>query len=229
MRRSENLNMTVRFSALSASRALPFLPSSHALLLLCAVALLAPGCTAFKRWAYASGDRDEWQQPARVVGMLGIESGDRVADLGSGGGYFTFRLAEAVGADGLVYAVDVDEAMNDALAEDVRERSYANVKIVLGGYDDPRLEPGSVDFIFTSNTYHHIENRVEYFRNAARALAADGRIAIVEYKPEGWFYKRHGTSADDIRSEMLESGYRLISEHDFLEKQHFLVFGAPAG
>ena len=67
--------------------------------LLTALTLL--GCTAeMKARAYASEDRDTWQQPERVLAELGIVSGQSVADLGSGGGYFTFRLASAVGSDG---------------------------------------------------------------------------------------------------------------------------------
>ena len=70
---------------------------------------LATGCGALKRCAYSSPGRDGWQQPERVVTELEIRGGERVADLGAGGGYFTFRLADAVGPEGTVYAVDVDE------------------------------------------------------------------------------------------------------------------------
>ncbi|MGI9431239.1 MAG: methyltransferase domain-containing protein, partial [Myxococcota bacterium] len=72
------------------------------------VSVLLGGCARFRRWAYESGNRDAWQQPARVIEVLEIPSGRRLADVGSGGGYFSFRLAEAVGPDGHVYAVDVD-------------------------------------------------------------------------------------------------------------------------
>ena len=73
------------------------------------IATLAGGCTGFKRWAYGEGpSRDAWQFPDRVIQSLDIEPGDRVADLGAGDGYFTFRLAEAVGPSGIVYAVDID-------------------------------------------------------------------------------------------------------------------------
>ncbi len=132
--------------------------------------LLCSGCSGWKRFAYEGFRRDSWQQPDRVIEELGIEPGDYVADLGAGGGYFTFRLAEAVGPGGVVYAVDVDEDMTGHLAERAADEGHRNVEVILGGYDDPRLPDGEVDLLFTSNTYHHIQDRVAYFANLRRDL-----------------------------------------------------------
>ena len=76
--------------------------TSHRRLAFAAALLLAlrGACASGKRFAYEGVGRDEWQQPEAVVALLGIGPGDRVADLGAGGGYFTFRLAEAVGRVG---------------------------------------------------------------------------------------------------------------------------------
>ncbi len=200
-----------------------------ALGLLLAIALLGPSCTSLKRCAYEPADRDGWQKPAEVVAALALRPGDRVADLGSGGGYFTFRLADAVGPGGRVYAVDVDAAMNDDLERRAREAQRTNVEVVLAALDDPRL-PEPVDLIFTSNTYHHLASRPTYFRNARRYLRPGGRIAIVEFRPEGLWQRifPHSTAAEAIRTEMESAGYRLAQELDFLERQHFLVFALPA-
>ncbi len=193
------------------------------LVVLAAVALSA--CTAVKRCAYESGDRDAWQKPDEVVRALELGPGARVADLGSGGGYFTFRLAEAVGPAGKVFAVDVDEGMNAYVRDEAAKRGIAQVADVLAAYDDPRI-PEPVDLIFTSNTYHHLENRPAYFGNARRYLRPGGRVAVVEYKSQGFFQWLfpHSTEDSDIRAEMEQAGYALAREHDFLERQHFLIF-----
>ena len=184
-------------------------------------------CTSLKRLAYERGDRDAWQHPEKVIAELGIIPGQRVADLGSGSGYFTFTLADAVRPDGIVYAIDVDTAMNEDLARRARERGYENIEIVMASYEDPKIPGGGVDLIFVSNTYHHItENRQEYFDNVRRYLKPDGRVAIIDYKVEGIrTVLGHGMERDVIVSEMESAGYRLESDHDFLPMQHFLVFG----
>ncbi len=202
--------------------------SRHAVRLKALVLLLAvlAGCTSFKRFAYEGFGRDDWQQPARVVEALEIEPGDRVADLGAGGGYFTFRLADATGPEGVVYAVDVDPDMTAFLRERAAAEGYANVRVIDAAPDDPRLPAGGVDLIFTSNTYHHIPDRVAYFARLEEVLAPGGRVAILELRNEGLFSGcfGHGTSEEEIRREMEAAGYRLAARHDFLDRQSFLVF-----
>ncbi|MEE3332112.1 MAG: methyltransferase domain-containing protein [Myxococcota bacterium] len=202
----------------------PFWQSS--LLLVFTILFLgASGCTDLKRYAYAPPDRDGWQQPERVIELLELEPGDRVADIGAGGGYFTFKLADAVGKGGKIFAVDVDAPMAEALVEDVEELGYGNVEVVVAAPDDPQLEAGSMDVVFTSNTYHHIENRSAYFKLVAKALVPAGRVAIVEFRSQtDPFGNSHATEPFTIRSEMEAAGYRLVADYGFLERQAFLIF-----
>lgn len=186
--------------------------------------LLLGGCARLSRWAYQRGDRDSWQQPARVVEVLDVSSGNRLADVGSGGGYFTFRLAEAVGPDGHVYAVDVDAGLHELLVAEAKSRGVTNVETILGAPDDPRLPEDGVDLLFLCNTYHHLPDRVAYFAGLRDRIRPGGRVAIIDYKAEGFFQKRHATPADVVRGEMSEAGYVLAAEHDFLERQSFLIF-----
>jgi predicted methyltransferase len=190
-------------------------------LLVVAVALLASGCGALKRCAYEGFGRDRWQQPDRVVADLALAPGARVADLGAGGGYFTFRLARAVGPSGVVYAADVDPDMVEYLAEQAAKQGQGNIHPVLAATADPRL-PERVNLVFTSNTYHHLERRVVYFGALReRALAPGGRVAIVEFRPE---VTSHATARETIEQEMTAAGFRLEKSFDYLERQHFLVF-----
>ena len=193
------------------------------------MALALSGCTADqKARAYAADDRDQWQQPERVMQTLAIAPGQSIADLGAGGGYFPFHLADAVGPDGRVYALDVDAGMNERLEGIARERGASNVSVVLADFDDPKI-PELVDLIFTSNTYHHIEGRVAYFERAARYLRPSGRIAVLEYRRQGLFHRimGHATDSSVIRSELEQAGYTLAAEFEFIDQQHFLIFDRP--
>jgi ubiquinone/menaquinone biosynthesis C-methylase UbiE len=196
------------------------------------LALNASACAAWKRFAYEGFGRDEWQQPEAVIALLGIGPGDRVADLGAGGGYFAFRLADAVGPSGRVYAVDVQDDMLGYLAQQARERGAANVTVVKAALDDPQLPDGEIDLLFTSNTYHHIADRPAYFRRVLDDLAPNGRVAILELDGSGGWFSRtfgHFTPAEEIAREMREAGYEQIAAHEIIDRQSFQIFRADDG
>ena len=191
---------------------------------------LIAGCARLKQCAYEGFNRDQWQQRDRVIQSLQIRPGDRIADIGSGSGYFVFPLAKAVGPDGKVYAVDVDPAMNDLVTERAKKEATANVEVILAKPDDPILPSVGVDLIFSSNTYHHIDNRISYLAKLQKYLRPNGRIAIVEFDRRGWFQGmwKHYTPSEFIKREMEQAGYSLQQEFNFLDRQSFLIF-APIG
>lgn len=202
-----------------------------AISLLLLMLIASTGCTTFKRFGYEGFKRDEWQHPDEVIRTLAIRLGDHIADLGAGGGYFTFRLADATGPHGRVYAVDVDGGMTDYLQHQSRARGYSNVETILARYDDPLLPESEVDLIFVSNAYHHISARSDYFTRVKEYLAPDGRVAVIELDDTSWFSRISGhlTSAATIRAEMEAAGYRVIQEHHFLPKQSFMLFSIANG
>ena len=184
------------------------------------------GCGGLSRAFLNSPWRERWQQPKVVIQALSIRPGAHVADLGAGGGYFTLRLADAVGPAGKVYAVDVDKGNLDYIARHAQEQGYTNVETILAKYDDPLLPQGGIDLIFTCNTYHHLENRTAYFASAARYLRPGGRVAVIDLNGSSWFHKLfgHWTAKETSRSEMETAGYSLANDFDFLSRQNFQVF-----
>jgi ubiquinone/menaquinone biosynthesis C-methylase UbiE len=198
--------------------------------LVCLIALapaLLGGCTWLKRRAYEGGSRDEWQQPERVIEALALAPGARVADLGSGSGYFSRRLARTVGPQGRVYAVDVDPDMNAYLRQRVADEGLANVEVILGRFDDPLLPDGAVDLVLVVDTYHHLEDRTAYFRRLRADLAPGGRIAVIDYDERGGWFVRwfdHHTDKAVLVREMAEAGYAVEADHAFLDRQLFVVF-----
>jgi arsenite methyltransferase len=188
--------------------------------------VLIAGCARLKQCAYEGSNRDQWQQRDRVIQSLQIRPGDRVADIGSGSGYFVFSLAKAVGPNGKVYAVDVDSAMNDLVLERAKKEGAANVEVILAKPDDPNLPAAGIDLIFSSNTYHHLDNRIGYLASLRKYLRPNGRIAIIEFDRDGWLQRmwKHYTPSELIKKEMEQAGYSLQQEFDFLDRQSFLIF-----
>ena len=204
--------------------------ASLAAALLILLLLLPSGCGPLKRWGYSGSNRDEWQKPDEVIAALEIQPGDRIADIGAGGGYFTWRLAEATGPTGVTYAIDVDTDMTEYLEEETVDRGTENVVVILGEFDDPLIPEPGVDLVFTSNTYHHIQNRPAYFANLRRSLRPGGRVAILELNGTSFFERwgGHFTPRQTILSEMVDAGYKPDKAHNFVERQHFLVFSVAA-
>jgi ubiquinone/menaquinone biosynthesis C-methylase UbiE len=121
--------------------------------------------------------------------------------------------------------VDIDEDMLAYLTERSREEGRSNVEIVRAGEADMNLPDGSIDLLFTCNTYHHLSDRPEYFRRAARTLRPGGRVAVIDLDDRSWFgwLFGHITPADVIRTEMESAGYQLDARVE-LPRQSFLIF-----
>jgi arsenite methyltransferase len=189
------------------------------------------GCARLAYQQMNDPSRDAWQKPKEVIAKLDIKSGSRIADLGAGGGYFTWHLAEAVGPQGTVYAAEIDETALSIIQNDERKiRGTANVVTILAQPGDAKI-PEPVDLVFSCDTYHHMQDRVAYFRSLRRYLKADGRVAILDFHPRGWFsgLLGHGTSKEKVRREMESAGYVLTADHHIIDDQHFQVFSHLGG
>ena len=199
-----------------------------AFLLVLTCCFTANTCTRIKTLMYEGFERDRWQMPREVINELKLESGDIVADVGAGSGYFTLPLAGAVEPKGLVYALDIDGAMLEKVEARAQERQYENIKTVRVRGKSPGLPPIPFDLIFFCNTYHHLSERTEYFADLRNHLKNDGRVVIVEFKPEGWQHALigHATDKATILEEMKTAGFRLERESDILPRQNFLFFAA---
>ena len=123
-----------------------------------------------ERYAKSFDDpaRDEWQMPGRIIDALGLTAGQVVADIGSGTGYFTVRLAKAA-ARPKVYAVDIEPAMLEYVRQRAAREGLTQVVAVQASATTPNL-PEPVDVVLVVDTYHHIPNRPAYFREIRKSM-----------------------------------------------------------
>jgi cyclopropane fatty-acyl-phospholipid synthase-like methyltransferase len=174
--------------------------------------------------------RDAYQKPDEVVRALDLKPGEAVADIGSGSGYFTLRMANAVGETGQVYGVDIDADMIRYLNRRIRNAGLRNVHTVLSEPDDPLLPDRSIDRFLIVDTWHHIENQERYLAVMKRLLKPGGQVVMIDYQkretPVGPPLAMRIGRGDLVR-QMVLNGFRLVKEHTFLPYQYFLVF-APA-
>ena len=181
-----------------------------------------------ERWAQVFDDpkRDVWQKPDEVMRALELPPDALAADIGAGTGYFAVRLADALPA-GRVYAVDVEPDMVEYLGARAKREKKDNLFAVAGAPDDPRL-PERVDLILLVNVFHHVDDRVRYFRGLETYLRPGGRIAIIDFRPESPTGPPRATriAVEQVKAELENAGYALAHRHDFLPNQYFLVFEA---
>ena len=175
-------------------------------------------------------ERDEYQQPAKVIEALNLTPGMVVADVGAGSGYFTRRFAKAVGETGKVLAIDVEQNMLDYNKQELEKLGMANrAQFVLVKPEDSPLSPNSVDLVFLCNAYHHVEHGVGYWGKIQEALKPNGRVVIVDYYHDERsghlsFSKHHLVPRERVIENMEKAGLHLSKEHTFLPRQYFLEF-----
>ena len=190
-----------------------------------------------QREAERSRTRDAWQRPGEVLDALGAGPGKRIADIGSGSGYFTIRLAERVGAGGKVYAVDVDRAALDRLRERAQGAGLAQVEVVPGDPADPHL-PSQLDAVLIVDAYHEFRRYDEMLAAVHRALLPGGRLVIIDGeapadRPRSEYHRLHRIAADIVQREVVRNGFvfreSLPGFHDaeYGKRMYFLVFEKP--
>ena len=161
-----------------------------------------------------------------IIKALDLKNETNVLDLGSGGGYFSLKVAKIVAPEGKVYAVDIDKDLLDFVKKEAVKENTSNIVYVLAKESGIPLEDKIVDFIFCRNVYHHLQDRSAYFRRIKRLLTANGKIAIIDYTKGGIFNQLFGHRSDpkDAEKEMKEAGFKVFKKFTFLPEQYFIIF-----
>ncbi len=152
--------------------------------------------------------RDKAGEAAQVIKLLGIDSGDVVADVGAGGGYYTMRVAPKVGPKGVVIAQDIVPKYLRQLKARVHKAGLTNVRFVLGTPSDPRLPRASVDTALLIHMYHEIAQPYDLLWKLRASLKPTGRIAIVDLDRDTEF---HGTPKALLACEVKAVGFELVT------------------
>jgi SAM-dependent methyltransferase len=176
-------------------------------------------------------EREKEERPDLLVKALQLRQGQIVADIGCGTGYFTWRLAQAVGERGVVYGVEIQPEMLQLLDTRMRERRVLNVVGVLGTPQSPNL-PERVDLVLLVDVYHEMSHPAEMMEAICQQLRPGGRLVIVEYRaedPNVQIKPLHKMTEAQIKKEMAELPLKYVETVHTLPQQHMLVFQRNAG
>jgi SAM-dependent methyltransferase len=178
--------------------------------------------------------REIFRERDRILKVLPLSRGARVADIGAGTGLFTWPMATRVGATGRVYAVEISPNFAQRLREGSRQRRLAQVSVEDGGERSIGLPAASVDLAFLCDTYHHFEYPKAMLASIREALRPGGELVVIDFeriegKTKNWLLKHVRAGKQVFQSEILAAGFVLVEEVevDGLEENYMLRFRRP--
>lgn len=177
---------------------------------------------------FESEGREVYDQRDKIIEACELKPGMVVADVGAGTGLFTRLLAQQVGAEGKVYAVDIADEFVEHIVEATKKEGLNQIEGVVCQPDSVNLPPASVDVVFICDTYHHFEFPYKTMASIHRALKPGGRVVLVEFaKIEGvsseWIMGHVRAGEEVFTREIEESGFEKLDVIKEFFKESYLV------
>lgn len=171
----------------------------------------------------ASTDAIGFAHPPSYIDAMGIKPGMIVADFGAGSGHHVFPLADAVGAHGRVYAIDVQRDLLRRIKNEATRRKHHHVDVLWGDVESPggsKLPESLVDIVIMSNILFQLIDKYAALNEAGRILKPRGRLVIIDWQ---------GVSSDDDDERAVFS--RSIGPHrrDVVSREEAIEFARTAG
>ena len=163
-----------------------------------------------------------------IIDILAIKKGNKIADIGSGGGYFTIKFAKLIGDEGQIYSIDVNSEFLKYIKIQAEKNGLKNISTIHTKSESPEMPKEKLDYIFIRNVFHHIPNRINYMKRLGDGLKENGKIIIIEHNGKGIFNFNklfgHYVKSEKIKNEMEKAGYSINKEYDFINQQSFTIF-----
>ena len=194
---------------------------------LAAMAPQAAGPVTAERPA-ADVERDANRKPNEIMAFAGVKPGMKIAELGSGGGYYTRLLSKAVGPNGKVYAVATQAQEQAGRLANLRALAgvLGNVQVVVVPDLASIKTPEPVDMFWTTENYHDFHN------GPTANIVGLNKAVFDNLKPGGTFYVEDHSAAPGAglaaassvhrmdeavaKSELQAAGFRLDGETNLL-------------
>lgn len=189
---------------------------------------------AVTQWieAFEREGREIWDKRHEIVAALDLKPGMAVADIGAGTGFFVRLLAQAVGPDGRVYAVDIARNFVEAIEQRARQDGQDWIRGIVNPPDRSGLAEASVDLVFTSDTYHHFEYPQSMLASLHRAIRPGGSLVIVDFEripgvSSPWIMGHVRAGKETVIREVETAGFHLEKEIPLLRQNYMLRFRRP--
>lgn len=123
--------------------------------------------------------------PDLIVGSFGLQEGMKIADFGSGSGYFTILMGKIAGEGGLITALDIMENSLETVRSKAKSEGLRNIQTVRSNLEvlgSSGLSNDSQDFVLMANILFQSDKKDEILREASRVLKEGGTLMIIDWK-----------------------------------------------
>lgn len=171
-------------------------------------------------------EREIEEDVSTLIKNMKIKTNETIADIGAGSGFHVFKMAP-LAKNGLVYAVDIQPEMLEAIELKKRSKKVSNVETVLGSEKSINLPKNSLDKILLVDVYHEFSYPAEMVESIKSALKPNGQLFLIEYRGEDSsvpIKKIHKMTEKQSIAEMEVAGFKLIENIDNLPWQHCMIF-----
>lgn len=173
-------------------------------------------------------ERENRQKEERtdvLIKSLHLKPAMIIADIGAGTGFLSRKMAPLVGANGIIYAVDVQSEMLSKLKNIAK--SYSNIKPTLARINNVNLPANSLDLAIMVDVYHELEYPFEVVQSIIKSLKPHGKLVLVEYRAEDNrvpIKQTHKMTEAQVIKELTAQPLKWDKTINILPWQHIVVF-----
>ena len=171
-------------------------------------------------------NREEEENTSKLLQNMDIQASDNIADIGAGSGYHVFQMAPKA-SKGLVYAVDIQIEMLEAIEKRKEADGISNVSLIEGTTQSVNLPSNTIDKVLMVDVYHEFDYPREMLQSIKDALVENGKIYLIEYRgedPNVPIKELHKMTEKQAVEEMKAIGMKLQKNIKNLPWQHCMVF-----
>lgn len=125
-----------------------------------------------------------FSDPSYNIEQFNLQSGMKVADLGSGTGFYAMAAAKAVGDRGKIYAVDVQKDLLEKLKKEATHKGIHNIEVIWGdvlSIGGTKLNDSSVDAVIVANLLFQLDNKKDFVSEVKRILKSKGKLMLIDW------------------------------------------------
>ena len=172
-----------------------------------------------------------FSDPTHNIEQFSLQYGMRVADFGSGSGFYSIAAARAVGPHGHVYAVDVQKDLLSKLKNDAMKAGLVNIEVHWGDIEKlggSKLKDASIDAVIMSNVLFQMPDKQTPVLEAKRILHPHtGKVLVIDWNDSGGGVGPQGShlfSLDAARALFEKAGFSFDSSISAGDHHYGLIF-----